>query len=68
VQWFEQVPAEYEGLQVNACGTGWVQTRCLTHVSGEVTAQMDTLPYCICDDFLSAMAVVYVYECIPPEK
>jgi hypothetical protein len=53
---------------VNGCGTGRGLTRCLTHVSGEVTAKMDALPYRICDDFFSAIAVMYVYECIPPKK
>ncbi len=60
----EQVPAEYEGQRVHGCGTG----RCLTHVSGEVTAKMDALPHCICDNLFSEIAVMYVYECIPPEK
>jgi hypothetical protein len=54
VQRFEQVPAsaKHEGQQVNGCGTGLGLTRCLTHVSREVTSKMDALrPRCICDDF-----------------
>jgi hypothetical protein len=37
----------------------------LTPLSGEVTAIMDTQPLCIFDNFFSAIAVMYVYECIP---
>ncbi len=29
---------------------------------------MDVRPHCICDDFFSATAVMYVYECIPRNK
>ncbi len=29
---------------------------------------MDALPHCICDDFSSAIAFMYVYEWIPSEK
>jgi hypothetical protein len=68
VQQFQQVPAKYEGQRVNGCGTRQGLTRCFTHVSGGVTAKMDALPHCICDDFFSAIAIMCVYECIPPEN
>jgi hypothetical protein len=33
-----------------------------------ITSKMDALPHCICDDFLSAIAFMYVHEWIPPEN
>ncbi len=61
MQRFEQAPAKYEGQRVNGCGTGLANKVPHARVGG-VTSKMDALPHYICDDFLSAIAFMYVYE------
>ncbi len=60
MQRFEQAPVKYQGQGVL---WNWAGANKVPHARvGGVTPEMDALPHCICGDFLSAIAFMYVYE------